>query len=103
MSSNVYAVTIKDSGTPGFRFREDWKLWGNYRHRENGPAIVHYDGREEWWLDGIEYSKEAFDKYMNPSSKKMTVEEIQKELGYKIEIVETSPQNKCDEHGVRYR
>lgn len=28
-----------------------WTLDGKY-HREDGPAIIHSDGSQEWWIDG---------------------------------------------------
>jgi hypothetical protein len=65
---------------------EEWWL-DDMRHRENGPAMIYPDGTEKYYLKGQLYSKSAFDAKMNPS-KKMTVEEIQEKLGYKIEIVE---------------
>ena len=35
------------------------------RHREFGPAVIWKDGSVEYWLDGIEYTKEEFDAKMN--------------------------------------
>jgi hypothetical protein len=65
---------------------EEWWMNGTL-HRENGPAISYPDGSERWFLDGNEYTKSKFNAKMNPPTK-MTVEEIQEKLGYKIEIVE---------------
>ncbi len=36
-------------------------------HREDGPAIFHPKGKEEdqeWWLKGVQYTKEAFDAFL---------------------------------------
>ena len=31
-------------------------------HREDGPAIIRLDGRQEWYKDGKEYTQKEFDK-----------------------------------------
>jgi hypothetical protein len=84
---DTYTVRVFDKKS---KFDEQWinpkdGLW----HRENGPAVTFSNGHVEYYLKGQLYSKSAFDLKMNPPTKKMTVEEIQSELGYKIEIVET--------------
>lgn len=30
--------------------------------RLDGPAIIRGNGLEEWWIDGMEYTKEEYDK-----------------------------------------
>jgi hypothetical protein len=88
MLFETYTVRVYGCGT------EEWfKKDSRVRHRENGPAFIYPSGRVEWWLNGVEYRKDEYDQKMNPPPppKKMTVEDIQSELGYKIEIVETYP------------
>lgn len=31
-----------------------------YKHREDGPAVLHDDGKKEYWFDGKEYSFEEW-------------------------------------------
>ena len=31
-------------------------------HREDGPAIEYANGSKEWWLNGVEYTEELFNK-----------------------------------------
>ena len=33
-------------------------------HRTDGPAFIDFSGYKEWWINGIEYSKEEFNKIM---------------------------------------
>ena len=33
-------------------FASVWAVEGR-RHRTDGPAVVHTDGRLEWWVDGV--------------------------------------------------
>ncbi len=42
------------------------KVWykDNKFHNLRGPAIINADGTKKWWINGIEYSKEEFDKIM---------------------------------------
>ena len=60
-------------------------------HNEKGPARIFSNGKTEYWLDGIRYfTKEEYDREIsrrNTPARKMSISEIEKELGYKIEIV----------------
>lgn len=38
-----------------------WYLHGNL-HNTNGPAVLLKNGYEEYWIDGIQISKEEFNK-----------------------------------------
>lgn len=40
-------------------------------HNENGPAIQYPDYRKDWYLNGIEYSEEEFNNYLE--KKKLNV------------------------------
>jgi hypothetical protein len=63
----------------GARF---WYLNGEL-HRQDGPAIEHADGDKFWYLNGKEVTKDRVMKLV----KKLTVAEIEAQLGYKIQIV----------------
>ena len=58
-----YHPWIKDSipQEDGSRlFRDGTKRWINslgYLHREDGPAVIHRDGREEFWINGDRVKK----------------------------------------------
>jgi hypothetical protein len=103
-----YTVTVKDDRIEwrlnGKLHREDgpaiewkskrdlkyvWYLNGKI-HREDGPACEFHSDKKEWWLDSVELTEEEFIKKTQPV-KEMTFEEIQKELGYKIKIIEENP------------
>ena len=64
-----------------FSRKSSWYLNG-MRHREDGPACEWADGYKEWYLKGIEYSEEDFNKKMNPvktiniNGREFTVEEL---------------------------
>jgi hypothetical protein len=50
---------LKRDGTqewyaPGATEREEGRL-----HREDGPAVVHPNGRQEFWLDGVQYRNQV--------------------------------------------
>lgn len=34
-------------------------------HNKNGPAIEHYNGGKEWYLNGFQYSEEKYWDMMN--------------------------------------
>lgn len=40
------------------------KFWykGNNYHREDGPAIEYIDGIKRWYLNGINYTEERYNK-----------------------------------------
>jgi len=45
-------------------------------HRDNGPAIEWNNGHEEWFLNGICYTKEEYYKILNFKSKNKVLDEI---------------------------
>lgn len=45
------------------------------RHRENGPALIIY-GRKFWYINGIELSKQEFEKYTIQEKIKKNLESI---------------------------
>ena len=36
----------------------------NLLHREDGPAIEGSSGEKQWFLNGVEYSKEEFNQWL---------------------------------------
>ena len=46
--------------------RTEWRLNGKL-HRKDGPAVVHADGHEEYWIDGkkVKPFKTKNNKYKN--------------------------------------
>ena len=92
--SETYTVWMLDglwhrAGGPAHYDSDGYESWWKYgeRHREDGPAVIRKDGSQEWWLEDVHYTEEEFNKKMNPSTKEMTVEELEEELGYPIKIV----------------
>ena len=71
---------------------ERWYL-DEVLHCEHGPALKHWYKNNpkysdnKYYLNGIKLTKEEWKQKLRPT-KEMTIEEIQKELGYKIKIVE---------------
>lgn len=63
---------------------KEWYLNG-YLHREDGPAIEWANGEKQWRLHGQRLSEEEFNK--RTKTKELTVNEIEKLLGYKIKVV----------------
>lgn len=66
----------------------DRTIWlqNNKRHREDGPAIEYKDGKKLWFLEGVNLTKEEHNKKVS-LVKEMTVEEISKQLGFKVKII----------------
>ena len=62
-----------------------WYLNGKL-HREDGPAISRRNGGKEWYLNGQGCSEETFLK-KTQQVKEMTIEDIEKQLGYTIKVV----------------
>jgi len=58
----------------------------NKWHRIDGPARIWRDGGEEYWIEGVHYSKEEFLAKTQPV-KELTVSDIEKLLGYRVKIV----------------
>lgn len=65
--------------------RKEWWVNGK-RHRDDGPAIEFKDGRKEWWFNDRRHTEEEYQRMVSPPIK-VTVAEIEKLLGYKIEII----------------
>lgn len=73
-----YTVRVASNSTK-------WLLNGRL-HREDGPAIEWADGGEHWYLTGVRYSKEEWDRQLNPKIN-LTIAAIEVLLGYRINIV----------------
>lgn len=45
-----------------YRFIDRVIYYGNngHKHREDGPAVLHDDGRKEYWFDGVRYTFEEW-------------------------------------------
>jgi len=63
---------------------KEWFLNGK-RHREDGPAIEWADGEKEWYLNDVELTEEEFNN--RTQVQELTIEQLEKELGYKIKVV----------------
>ena len=66
------------------RGTKEWYL-NDKRHREDGPAIEWANGSKAWWLNGEELTEQEFNN--RTQTKELTIEQIEKELGYKIKVV----------------
>ena len=75
-----YTVKVHDCGT------KQWYLNGEL-HREDGPAVDHADGTKHWYLNDVRCTEEEYYSKLNPA-KELTMEELAKELGYNVKIVE---------------
>ena len=62
-----------------------WWLNGNL-HREDGPATEYADGAKAWWLNGVRLT-EAEHARRTSKAKQLTVAQVEKLLGYTVEIV----------------
>lgn len=86
---NTYYVSVNEWGSVFWR-AASWGTTGlnvGDRHRIEGPACEYDDGTVEYYLNGKQVTKEEHERQTNPP-KKMTVAEVSKALGYKVEIVE---------------
>ena len=61
-----------------------WYLNGE-RHREDGPAVEYSNGSKFWWLNDDELTEQEFNN--RTKTKELTIQELEKELGYKIKVV----------------
>ena len=75
-----YDIDVDDAGTIRF-----YKNGTQELHRLDGPA-VELDGKKYWYINGVKYTEEEFNRKMNPV-KELTVEEISKLLGYDVKVV----------------
>ena len=66
-------------------FKTEWYQNGK-KHRLDGPAIEIINRKKEWWIEGKKYTKEEFNKKINPVIE-LTVDEISKRLGFKVKII----------------
>ena len=66
---------------------KEWHLNGKC-HREDGPAIELSNGEKYWYLDDVQCTEEEHYNKLNPKAKELTMEELVKELGYNVKIVE---------------
>lgn len=39
--------------------RYEWRLPNGDLHREDGPAVIYFDGGEEWWLNGCRHREDG--------------------------------------------
>lgn len=50
---------------PAWQHENDKEYFVNgKRHRVDGPAVEHEDGHKEWFINGIEYTKEEFQQWL---------------------------------------
>ena len=75
-----YTVKVDYIGT------RRWSLNGKL-HREDGPAVEHASGTKHWYLNDVRCTEEEYYSKLNPA-KELTMEELVKELGYSVKIVE---------------
>ena len=63
------------------------KVWyvDDKPHRLDGPAIERVNGDKSWCINGKYYTEEEF--LIKRQPKEMTMEELEKQLGYSIKIV----------------
>ena len=56
----------RDGDMPAYINTGGYLLYYNHGkwHRVDGPAVILSNGREEYWLDGIRYTKEEYDTEM---------------------------------------
>jgi len=68
-------------------FADGYKSWylNGQRHREDGPAIENADGNKFWYLNDVELTEEEFNN--RTQVQELTIEQLEKELGYKIKVV----------------
>jgi hypothetical protein len=52
--------------------RKEWWVCG-FIHRTNGPAIVYPDGRKEWWLRGTPFSKADYFNNLSKSQQEAII------------------------------
>ena len=50
----------------GLNIRPDEIVWikNGKPHREDGPAIEYASGKKEWWVNGVEYTEEEFNQWL---------------------------------------
>ena len=79
MSYKTYEVKVYEDGT------KEWNL-DNELHREDGPALEYFYGIKNWFLNGVEYTEEEFNKKMAPTVE-MTMAEVEEALGRKVKVI----------------
>ena len=97
-----YTVEVYDDGSkywllngklhredgPAIEYPDGTKVWwlNDKLHREDGPAYEHADGHKEWWINDLKLTEEEFN--IRTQVQEMTLEEVNRRLGYKVKIVE---------------
>ena len=73
---------------PAVEYPDGTKHWffNGKLHREDGPACEQANGTKFWFFNGDSLTEEEFNQRVNV--KEMSIDQIQKMLGYKINIVE---------------
>ncbi len=68
-------------------YEDGYKAWylNGKRHREDGAACEDADGYKRWYLNGEELTEQEFNN--RTQVQELTIEQIEKELGYKIKVV----------------
>jgi len=72
---------------PAIEYANGNKHWylNDKLHREDGPAFEWASGYKEWWLNGVSLTEQEFNNRTNVQE--LTIQELEKELGYKIKLV----------------
>jgi len=57
----------RENNLPAVILVNGYKAWflNGKRHRTNGAAIEYVDGTKRWYIEGVKYSEEAYNKKMN--------------------------------------
>jgi hypothetical protein len=73
---------------PAVEYADGSREWfqNDVLHRTDGPAIEYADGTYEWWLDGTQYTEDAWRAATQPAVE-MTIAEIEAVLGKRIKVV----------------
>ena len=79
MSIITYKVKVDGYGN------RHWYL-NDELHREDGPAIEDADGYKAWYLNGVEYTEEEFNRKMSHTVE-MTIAEIEELVGKRVKVV----------------
>jgi len=86
--SDLECTILHRENGPAVERSDGYKAYyqNNKWHRIDGPARIWPNGDEEYWIDGVRYTKEEFLAKTNPV-KELTVADIEKLLGYPVKIV----------------
>ena len=75
-----YTVKVFDSGNKAWYLNDEL-------HREDGPAIEYANGVKYWYLNGKHLTEAEHAEQTSPAVE-MTIEEICKELGKKVKVIQ---------------